>query len=114
MFHGYAQGAHVLDQLLEKQARKMWGPTVKGHKEMIEMTELMRLDFPDWLGETKYKYGLNTIPPSRFSNTDSNGLWEYSPLLCGVGLVEALQLAYVHGICAWDMCMECGSGKSPA
>jgi len=99
--HGYPQGAHVLEQLLEKEVKQMWGPTAKGIKDVIEMTELMRLDFQEWFGVSKYKFGLNTIPPSRFSNTDSNGLWEYSPMLCGVGLAEALQLAYVHGMWLW-------------
>ena len=47
-----------------------------------------------WLGETKYAYVLNTIAPYRFSNTNANGLWDYSPFLCGVGLAEALELAY--------------------
>ncbi|KXH49545.1 hypothetical protein CSIM01_03833 [Colletotrichum simmondsii] len=31
---------------------------------------------------------------SRFAHVNSNGLWDYSPYLCGVGLVEGLRLAY--------------------
>lgn len=63
-------------------------------------------EFRDWLGESKYKSGMNTIPPSRFSDTNSNGLWEYSPLLCGVGLVEALEIAYRLGMSVWDRMSE--------
>ncbi|KAK3317561.1 hypothetical protein B0T19DRAFT_435196 [Cercophora scortea] len=100
MFQGYAQGAFVLEQILEKDSKETRGPSA--YDQLIEITKLMRLDFQDWLGESKYKYGLNTIPPSRFSNTDSNGLWEYSPFLCGVGLAEALQLAYKLGMWLWD------------
>jgi hypothetical protein len=66
----------------------------------------MMWDFCDWLGESKYMYGLNTIPPSRFSNVSSNGLWEYSPFLCGVGLMEGLELANFLGIWIWDQLPE--------
>lgn len=51
-------------------------------------------------------YGLKTIPPSRFSNTNANGLWEYSPFLCGVGLMEALELAYGMNFLMWDRMPE--------
>lgn len=37
-------------------------------------------------GESKYMHGLTTIPPSRFSSSNPNGLQEYSPFLCGVGM----------------------------
>jgi hypothetical protein len=49
---------------------------------------------------------LKQPPPSRFSNTDSNGLWEYSPYLSGVGLVEALGLAYSFSFAMWDQIPE--------
>lgn len=58
--------------------------------------------FKDWLGESKYMHGLETIPPSRFSSTNANGLWEYSPFLCGVGLVDALDISYRAGLYIWD------------
>ena len=58
------------------------------------------------LGESKYTYGLTTILPSRFSNTNANGLWEYSPFLCGVGLVKALELAYGMSFLVWDRIPE--------
>lgn len=63
-------------------------------------------DFRDWLGETKYMHGLDTIPPSRFSNTNTNGLYEYSPFQCCVGLFEALELSYLIGIHIWDEISE--------
>ena len=76
------------------------------HTPHGEILQIMREDFRDWLGETKYKYGLDTIPPSQFSNTDSNGLWEYSPFLCGVGLMESLEMAYSMGMLIWDRIPE--------
>lgn len=62
----------------------------------------LREDFANWLGESKYMYGLTDIPPSRFSNTNANGLWEYSPFLCGAGLSEALELSYGVAMLVWD------------
>jgi hypothetical protein len=67
---------------------------------------MMQEDFINWLGESKYMSGLNTIPPSRFSSTNSNGLWEYSPYLCGVGLTEALELAHSLSFCMMDQIPE--------
>lgn len=39
---------------------------------------------------------------SRFVGSDPHGLWRYSPFLCGVGLMEALELAYRAGMQMWD------------
>ncbi|OCK74477.1 hypothetical protein K432DRAFT_420287 [Lepidopterella palustris CBS 459.81] len=63
---GYCNGVNVLNQFFAKDSRD---------------------DFVNWLGESKYMYGLTTIPPSCFSNTKANGLWEYSPFLCGMKYV---------------------------
>ncbi|KAK3344766.1 hypothetical protein B0H65DRAFT_464380 [Neurospora tetraspora] len=38
---------------------------------------------------------------SRFCTTNSNGLWHYSPFLCGVGLVEALDLEFLLILYVW-------------
>ncbi|KAH7317042.1 hypothetical protein B0I35DRAFT_434450 [Stachybotrys elegans] len=101
---GFLQGEFVAKQLLEKMGLK------RGKKDafFVPMTILEQLkeDFRDWLGETKYMYGLQTIPPSRFSSTSPNGLWEYSPFLCGVGLLEALEQAYLVGIYLMDLLPE--------
>ncbi|WEW56192.1 hypothetical protein PRK78_001629 [Emydomyces testavorans] len=97
---GFCAGADVLYQLFEKDAMLHGNPN--RHKQRSEILDILRDDFVNWLGETKYMYGLTTIPPSRFSNSNSNGLWEYSPYLCGVGLMEALELAYNMGFLIWD------------
>ncbi|KAI1134875.1 hypothetical protein F5Y05DRAFT_194026 [Hypoxylon sp. FL0543] len=76
------------------------------HKVDSELLGSLQDDFAHWLGTSKYRYGLETIPPSRFSSTNSNGLWEYSPFLCGVGLMDALELAYLAGIYIWDRVPE--------
>lgn len=100
---GYLQGADVLKQLLQKTTGKGDPSGLAAHAEILEM---QFEDFRDWLGESKYMSGLNTIPPSRFSDTNSNGLWEYSPFLCGVGLMEGLEIAYRLGMSLWDQMPE--------
>lgn len=100
---GYLQAADVLKQVLQKAMGKSDHSGVAAHAEIIEM---VFEDFRDWLGESKYMSGLDTIPPSRFSDTNSNGLWEYSPFLCGVGLMEGLEIAYRLGMSLWDQIPE--------
>ncbi|KAF6804116.1 hypothetical protein CMUS01_14928 [Colletotrichum musicola] len=67
----------------------------------------LNLNFRLSLGESKFLHGgLDKIPPSHFSNTNVNGLWDYSPFLCGVGLMEALELAYRATMIVWEMLPE--------
>ncbi|KAL6886865.1 hypothetical protein GGI43DRAFT_388484 [Trichoderma evansii] len=77
---GYLQGTDVLKQLLEQDSMLNGSPS--RHRTQVDVLEGLIWDFRDWLGESKYMYGLNTLPPSRFSDSNPNGLWEYSPLLC--------------------------------
>ncbi|KAK6360048.1 hypothetical protein TWF696_001167 [Orbilia brochopaga] len=101
---GYLQGVDILGQLFVKDAQLHGNP--RCHEKMGSILEEIQADFRDWLGETKYMYGLTTIPPSRFSSTNSNGLWEYSPYLCGVGLLEGLDIAFRAGMKVWDTIPE--------
>jgi len=86
--------------VLEREASMHQSPT--RHKSQIEMLPLLRDDLNIWLGSSKLAYGLNSLPPSRFSNTNKNGLWEYSPYLCGTGLADALVYTYNYGMLTWD------------
>lgn len=97
---GYCQGVHVLAQFFERDAKLHGDPS--RHQQHAELLKGCRDDFLDWLGESKYKHGLKNIPPSRFTNTNSNGLWEYSPFLCGVGLMEALEIMYAVNSTIWE------------
>ncbi|KAL7909029.1 hypothetical protein GGI35DRAFT_493835 [Trichoderma velutinum] len=101
---GFLQGSDMLKQLLERDG--VLHGNLSRHKVQIDILEGLVWDFRDWLGESKYMYGLTTLPPSRFSNSNSNGLWEYSPFLCGVGLAESLELAYRVGLLLWDKIPE--------
>lgn len=101
---GYLQGTDVLKQLLERDSMLHGSPS--RHQTQIDVLEGLLWDFRDWLGESKYMYGLNTLPPSRFSDSNPNGLWEYSPFLCGAGLGESLDLVYRFGLTLWDQIPE--------
>lgn len=100
---GYLQAAKVLRQVLQNITGKGDPFGLAGHAKMIE---IQFEDFRDWLGESDYMSGMSTLPPSRFSDTNSNGLWEYSPFLCGVGLMEGLEIAYRLGMSLWDRMPE--------
>jgi hypothetical protein len=43
-----------------------------------------------WASRSTCMVSLLTIPASPFLKHDSNGLWEYSPLLCAAGLVNGI------------------------
>lgn len=101
---GYCIAVDILTQFFEKDAMLHGDPN--RHQQQSAIVRELRDDFVDFLGESKYMHGLKTIPPSRFSNSNSNGLWEYSPFLCGAGLMEALDLAYCMNFLIWDRMPE--------
>lgn len=97
---GFCRAVDLLVQVLEKDA--MLHGDFSRHEAMSIVLKGIQEEFVNWLGESGYMHGLTTIPPSRFSDSNSNGLWEYSPFLCGVGLMEALEIAYGLGLRLWD------------
>ncbi|PGG97803.1 hypothetical protein AJ80_09640 [Polytolypa hystricis UAMH7299] len=100
MGHGFCQSVDLLAQLFQHDSMIHGDPN--RHMQSIIVMETVRDDFVNFLGESKYMYGLQTIPPSRFSSTNSNDLWEYSPFLCGVGLMEGLEIANNLGMMIWE------------
>jgi hypothetical protein len=101
---GYLQAVEILKQMLERDNELHANPV--RNRQHSEFLEGVQYDFINWLGDSKYAHGLNTIPPSRFSSTNSNGLWEYSPFLCAVGLMEGLEIAYLSSMKIWDKIPE--------
>ena len=101
---GFLQAVDVLTQVLGKEGAQQ--NDINRHKELSAILEEIKDDFVNWLGESKYMYGLKTIPPSRFSKHNANGLWEFSPLLCAAGLAEALILAQRITMLLWDRIPE--------
>ena len=97
--HGFIQAVVVLTQILDKDAQAHQDPN---RRKAGFLLDDIKYDFVNWLGESKYMYGLDTLPPSRFSKHHANGLWEYSPLLCGAGLVEGLVLTQRVAMLIWD------------
>ena len=97
---GVLQSIDILQQMLEKDKQEQRGSNK--HAIAAPLLEEIKLDFVDWLGESKYMHGLNTIAPSRFSKHNANGLWEYSPLLCGAGLAEGIILIQRLSMLMWD------------
>ncbi|KAL2063798.1 hypothetical protein VTL71DRAFT_5603 [Oculimacula yallundae] len=100
MGRGFLQSVDILTQILEKDAMMYGNPSRA--KEESDILTILKEDFVDWLGESKYMSGLTTIAPSLFSQTNANGLQEYSPFLCVVGLAEGLDLAYAMSFALWD------------
>ncbi|KAI1085592.1 hypothetical protein F5B20DRAFT_575101 [Whalleya microplaca] len=99
---GFLLGVDALRTILDFED----GDQPKRLKQHYKKLTLLADGFDDWLGDTKFIFGSNTEYQSCFSKTNSNGLWEYSPFLCGVGLVEALELAYLAGMLTWDLLPE--------
>jgi hypothetical protein len=100
MGQGLLQSINILKQLFQKDAEIH--QDMNRHTSRFALLEDLKFDFVDFLGESKYMYGLTTIPPSRFSTHNANGLWEYSPLLCAAGLIEGLILIQRVMMKFWD------------
>ncbi|VUC36775.1 unnamed protein product [Clonostachys rosea] len=101
---GVLRSEPILEEIFERDGIRRGNPEL--HAGRFAVVERIRDEFDNWLGQTKYMSGLDTIPPSRFSNTNANGLYEYSPFQCGVGLLEALDLTYQVGTYIWDQVPE--------
>lgn len=101
---GFFRSVEILRAVLEKDGERRGNPQV--YNIYTDVHQEVLYDFRDWLAESKYQSGLNEIPPSRFSNTNSNGLWEYSPFLCGAGLMEGLEIMYRLSMILWESVPE--------
>jgi len=103
-YRGFFRGVQVLCHTLERDGLLNGDRT--RNLVLAELLGKVQTDFAECLGETKDMLGLRGIPASRFADTRPNGLWEYSPFLCGTGLAEALELSYLVGMCVWDKLAE--------
>jgi hypothetical protein len=101
---GFLNSVDILKQLLARDAELHRDPN--RHHDISMIFDDLKYEFINWLGESKYMSGLTTIPHSRFSKSNANGLWEFSPLLCGAGLVEGLVLAQRASMILWDRIPE--------
>ncbi|OAA80111.1 hypothetical protein LEL_03597 [Akanthomyces lecanii RCEF 1005] len=88
---GFLQPVDLLRNLMIKDGMVNNDPT--RHEANYELLKSLQNNFQIALGRSEYLRVGNIIPPSRFgSNVD--GMWDYCPYLCGVGLEEALREAF--------------------
>ncbi|OAQ99783.1 hypothetical protein LLEC1_07706, partial [Akanthomyces lecanii] len=88
---GFLQPVDLLRNLMIKDAMLNNDPT--RHEANYDLLKSLQNNFEIALGRSEYLRAGNIIPPSRFgSNVD--GMWDYCPYLCGVGLEEALREAF--------------------
>lgn len=71
----------------------------------IGLYEEVRKQFDEALGISRVAR-MPEVVLSRFSATNRNGLWDYSPFLCGAGLAEGLELSYRCAMRLWDELRE--------
>lgn len=102
--NGFLNAVDILKRMFERDS--MLNGDLSRHEKDYDLLEAVQYDYVNWLGETKYMYGLTGIPHSRFASTDSNGMWQYSPFMCGTGLEEALVEAYRYSFMVMDRLPE--------
>ncbi|KAH0164667.1 hypothetical protein KCU67_g5043, partial [Aureobasidium melanogenum] len=101
---GFIKGVDVLLETL-KHTDSMSRFTHSGN--ILEELPYLRKLFKNWLGVSSHAFTTENSPPSRFERkSNRNGLWEFSPFLCGAGLAEALDIAYRISIIIWSELTE--------
>ncbi|KAH6843296.1 hypothetical protein B0I37DRAFT_331027, partial [Chaetomium sp. MPI-CAGE-AT-0009] len=110
--HGFLQAAVALREQCAAEAEARQTPELRAGTSVL--LHYFRVTFCQSLGDSRLSRfmlsrenpGLTRTLPSRFSNSDPNGLWNYSPFLCGAGLMEGLELAYLVGMRVWGSFCE--------
>jgi hypothetical protein len=85
--HGLLKAFQTLNGCLQRDAALHPDPV---RVTMGMILEQLDYDFFFWLGKSRCMVDDDTTQISQFSKHNVNGLWEYSPLLCAAGMVEAL------------------------
>ena len=95
-------------ELIKKNFKKMEKDqeTAHIHWFLNELLEAFQTDFGKWLAVSPDKDAPDNTLPSRFLDTNADGLWKYSPYLCGVGLAGVLEASYLGGMYLWDYLPE--------
>ncbi|RFU81236.1 hypothetical protein TARUN_983 [Trichoderma arundinaceum] len=98
--YGFFRGTYTLKSffLRFKHLNKSFEHTM----DCIGILEKLGFEFQEALGKCKILQDLATTLPSRFSTTNPNGVWDYSPFFCGAGLAEGLELMYQSVMVLWD------------
>ncbi|KAL7795378.1 hypothetical protein V8C37DRAFT_374320, partial [Trichoderma ceciliae] len=98
--NGFFRGTYTLKAFYQRS--KNSGKSFEHTMDCIGILEKLGYEFQDALGKCKLFHDLAAILPSRFSTTNSNGVWDYSPFFCGAGLAEGLELTYRSVMILWD------------
>lgn len=101
-FAGFLKSVKKLQVIFEK------GGLLKEDPEQRKIADalLNGLQFSEFLGQSSYVYDPPGDLPSRFSDSNPNGLWDFSPFLCAVGLADGLDLAYRASMFLLDVIPE--------
>lgn len=104
MGHGFLQPADLLRSLLIKEGTMVGEPT--RHEANYDLLMATKANLLGALGRSEWFHPAVHIPPSRFSATNVDGMWDYCPYLCGVGLEEALRETYHRCLIIFDKMPE--------
>ncbi|KAL7937233.1 hypothetical protein V8C35DRAFT_332354 [Trichoderma chlorosporum] len=102
---GFCWGIYRLRLLylrLNNNNGKAFEPTL----DCINILLKLSTEFRESLGRCELFRKLSAVLPSRFSATNPNGAWDYSPFFCGAGLAEGLELTYRSIMLLWDRMHE--------
>lgn len=94
----WTQATELLLEEFKKDRDRKGNPTEWSHP-IIHLDIMMKEAV--LLGMTPLDF-LPGAPRSLFSKSSKNGLWLYSPYLCGTGMVEMLNMSYDWGTKCWD------------
>lgn len=102
--HGFFQGTYTLKSFYLRFQNS--GKSFEHTLDCIGILEKLSAEFTEALGRCALFRELAAVLPSRFSTTNPNGVWDYSPFLCGAGLAEGLELTYRSIMVLWDRMRE--------
>ncbi|KAK8134926.1 hypothetical protein PG984_006938 [Apiospora sp. TS-2023a] len=98
--NGWLQAVQALKQVSGRDNTP--GDEPIRHAGSLKLLEWVQDDFIEQLGGPKHLDGVASTPPSRFPKSQTNGLWGFSPFLCGAGLLEGLEISHGLGRRLWD------------
>ncbi|KAL7945465.1 hypothetical protein V8C42DRAFT_353111 [Trichoderma barbatum] len=98
--YGFFQGTYNLKAFYLRFQNS--GKSFEHTLDCIGILEKLSIEFTEALGTCGLFRQLSAVLPSRFSATNPNGVWDYSPFFCGAGLADGLDLTYRSIMVLWD------------
>ncbi|KAF6809189.1 hypothetical protein CSOJ01_07067 [Colletotrichum sojae] len=105
-FNGYLSASQSLADLMYGYAEDTTGPVSDYYNTILDTLDWATNYLETRLGVSTAEAVNAPTPPSRFSHLGPNALWRYSYFLCGVGLLESLQITYTTGMRLLDLISE--------